>query len=248
MPAPSFVAFKTARPSAIVVSHERSGTHFLMNSLARSYGYVARPWVNLDLTHYPINYHAPWELARVLTAHGSKHIANVVKTHHAAEFFAPILPDLQRDFVLFYIHRHPVEVMISFWRFINRWQWHEGPRRGDPALFALAEPEGQLMRYQMHQRASMLDRWARHVEGWLELAEGQPRIVAVRFDDLRDRYAETVAGFAGVLEAPPQDLTPAPQSDYIVGTSDPYSDGHRAALEAAAREAAGETMQRLGYA
>ena len=35
--------FPDERPAVMVVSHERSGTHFLMNALAACYGYVSRP-------------------------------------------------------------------------------------------------------------------------------------------------------------------------------------------------------------
>ena len=40
--------FETDRPKVLVVSHERSGTHFMMNSLAANFGYVANPFMNLD--------------------------------------------------------------------------------------------------------------------------------------------------------------------------------------------------------
>src|SRR5665213_1066942 len=79
--------------------------------------------------------------------------------------------------------------MISFWRFIQRWRWHEGPRAGDVLDFARSEPEGRMLRYQMKQRGSLLDRWAKHVEGWVEAAEGRDRLVVIRYDKLRDRIA-----------------------------------------------------------
>ena len=37
------------RPKVLVVSHERSGTHFVMNSLALNLDYVSSPWINLAL-------------------------------------------------------------------------------------------------------------------------------------------------------------------------------------------------------
>lgn len=33
-----FSAFTSYRPPVMVISHERSGTHFLMNSIAQAYG------------------------------------------------------------------------------------------------------------------------------------------------------------------------------------------------------------------
>ena len=47
----------------MVVSHERSGTHFTMNSLAACFGYASMPWIDLDHDVFNINYHDP----RILT-------------------------------------------------------------------------------------------------------------------------------------------------------------------------------------
>ena len=107
-----FAVFRERRPPVLVVSHERSGTHFLMNSIARGYGYTSTPWVDMD----------------------------------GDSFFDGILNRVLKRYVVFYIHRDPVEVMLSFWRFMHRWHWHEGPKRPHPLAFASAEPEGQLMR------------------------------------------------------------------------------------------------------
>ena len=36
------------KPKVMVVSHERSGTHFLMNTIALNFDYISAPWINLD--------------------------------------------------------------------------------------------------------------------------------------------------------------------------------------------------------
>ena len=51
--------FGEERPAVMVVSHERSGTHFLMNALAACYGYVSAPWVNLCLPTVNSNSYYP---------------------------------------------------------------------------------------------------------------------------------------------------------------------------------------------
>ena len=170
----------------MVVSHERSGTHFLMNSIARAYVYRAAPWLDMDHDAMPINFFHPPSIADVLAGLADRRIATIVKSHHSADFFDGILDRVLKRYVVFYIHRDPVDVMLSFWRFMHRWRWHEGPKRPDPVAFARAEPEGQLMRYQRYQCRSMLDRWARHVEGWHRASAGRPRLRLVSYRALPD--------------------------------------------------------------
>jgi hypothetical protein len=239
---PRYVSFDRDRPSALVVGHERSGNHFLMNTLARAYGYVANPWFNIDLFPHPINYFHPGTLERLLMDAGARRMANVGKSHHAAEFFDSILKNLQKRYVIFYIHRDPVDVMLSYWRIIDHWPWREGPRRNDPADFALAEPEGQMLRYQMRQRRNLLDRWAAHVEGWTEAAKNQHRVVIVRYSDLKDRYAATVERFADALHESPRNLTPPSRNENVITGSDlPVSEQSKASLRRAAIAEVGTT-------
>jgi hypothetical protein len=220
-----------------------------MNTLGRAYGYVADPWFNIDQVPHPINYYRSAELQRLLLDAGNRRIANVGKSHHDADFFAPIIKALQRRYVIFYVHRDPVDVMLSFWRFIDRWTWREGPKRDDPVSFALAEPEGQMMRYQMHQRKNLLHRWAAHAAGWTQLAKGEPRVVVVPYPDLKDRYEETMGRFAKVLVEMPHDTgVPSRSENVITGTERPEPPGAREELRRIALAEVGETMKNLGYA
>jgi hypothetical protein len=245
------VLFSIPRPTVIVVSHERSGTHFLMNAIARGYGYVADPWIDFDHNQLAVNFFAPREVARTLAWFADQHAANVIKSHHAVDFFEPILGTLLSKMRILYIHRDPVAVMASFSRVINEWPWREGPKRDNVLDFARAEPEGQLLRYQMKQRANMLHRWAAHVEGWTKAARGQRNLRVVRYDSLRDDYAATLASLGDVLAAKPVDLTPPPRDVNVIGNRVAVGDAEvpgREALHALALAEVGDTMRALGYA
>lgn len=235
----------------MVVSHERSGTHFLMNAIARGYGYTAAPWIDFDYRPLPINFCAGEDVATTLGNLADQNIANIIKSHHAVDFFDGILDRVLGKMIIFYIHRDPVSVMLSFWRFINHWKWREGPKLGDPVAFARAEPEGQLLRYQMKQRRTMLDRWAAHVEGWVGAAEGRPRLRVVRYDRLKNDYAATLASFDDVLRRKPRDLTPPPPDVNVIAENAAVGDAglpDRDALAALALAEVGEAMKALGYA
>jgi hypothetical protein len=238
----------------MVVSHERSGTHFLMNSLARSYGYVSNPWVNLDLYPFAINYYLPTEIERLLVSLAKLNLASITKSHHPASFLDGVLDSVAQHYAIFYIHRDPVDVMLSFFRFMHHWKWHEGPKLDDPVAFAQAQPEGQMMRYQLKQHQSLLHRWQSHVEGWLAAAATRPRITMVRYEDLRDDYATTLQRFAGVLGTSPGDLTPPPREKDTIHV--PENPAHAAItkspstvkqLRKLAAETVGSTMAKLGY-
>jgi Sulfotransferase domain len=244
--------FPEARPALMVVTHERSGTHFLMNALAACYGYVNAPWLNLDQTTLNINYYHPPEISQALLSVASQPIANIVKSHHPTEFFAEELARLTERYIVFTICRDPVAVLLSNWRFVHRWPWFEGPKAADPLTFARAAPCGRMMRYQMHQHPTMMHRWAAHVEGWLAAAAVLPRVVVVRYEDLDTHYEDTIRSFAGILGRPPQALLRPARDVNVVpgGPADPTGSGIPPATEALrrlCRETIGGTMARLGY-
>jgi hypothetical protein len=247
-----FALFDEMRPAALVVSHERSGTHFLMNSLASCYGYVTTPWIDFDRPTFNINYFYSPEVRDLLLALADRPMANVVKSHHVADFFAEELRKIAERYVVFVVCRHPAAVMLSFWRFLHQWPWNEGPKSLDPLAFARSEPCGRLMRFQMRQAASMLHRWAAHVDGWLDAATACPRIVVVRYEDLDEKYEQTVRSFAEPLEHTPQSIA-RPSRDYNViprGPVDPTGRGVLPdvdGLRELCRQQVGQTMSRLGY-
>lgn len=242
--------FAERRAAAIVVSHERSGTHFHMNALANCYGYVAQPWINFDLPETNINYFRPKSVSEHLLSLASRPLANVVKSHHAVDFFASELPRITERYVVLSVCRHPVSVTLSFWRFLERLPWHEGPKVPDPLSLARSEPWGAMRRYHLGQYANLMRRWAAHVEGWCAAAASQPGIAMVRYEDLDTRYEETMSGLAPILGRVPGTIVRPPRVDVIAAGQLPLSSSDSidtAALEQFCREEVGDTMSRLRY-
>jgi hypothetical protein len=253
--AEEFTFFSEPRPAVIVASHERSGTHFLMNSIASCYGYVSLPWINFDMPDHKLLEHFSREqVAQILLSLAEKPMANIVKLHHAADIFAGQLERLTERYVILVIHRDPVAVMLSFWRYLHHFAASNkaGPLEPDPVSFARAKPFGRMMRYQLQEYETVIERWANHVEGWLEAATHNARIVSVRYEHLEERFSETMQSFAGVLGRLPHALI-RPARDFNVippGPSDPLGSGippDLAALRSLCRERVGTTMDRLGY-
>lgn len=190
-----------ARP-VMVVSHERSGTHFTMNSLAACFGYASLPWISLDSSDFNINFHYAPMLRDALQAVVGLQAANIIKSHHEFGFFADIIGDL-KGLDIVYVHRRPADVMSSYWRFVHTWPWNEGPKTATALEFASATPAGQLMRYQQTERATMLDRWAAHVGGWTEAADRYENVHTVRYEDLDADYERALGLLGQSLELQP---------------------------------------------
>lgn len=240
----------SSRKKLIVVSHERSGTHFLMNTLACNFGYIAAPPINFD-SGLGLNFHSTEALRQFfLTLHG-KPVLNIVKSHHQAEFLRGCLDFLTQEFYIFYIARDPRDVMASFWRLIRNLPWDEGPKTATVGDFMRAEPCGGILRYQKTQLPTILHRWEANVKGWLDLidAEEVPGINLIRYEDLNSAFDSTLGKIAQMIDQPL--VNPArPQTDKDVVVPGPgRTGGHRDLFTAEDNEfvlkTVGDTMERL---
>lgn len=244
--------FRKTMPRAIVVSHERSGTHFLMNSLAAGFGYISEPFINFDQPEVNINYFRPSSIAGYFKRFEDKPLANTVKSHHPVEFFDGILERLTRRYTVFYIYRDPRDTMLSLWEFLHKLDWREGPKLDRCRHFIRAEPSGRLLRYQLHQYPNMLKRWEAHVRSWLHAAEDNPEVVPVAYEALNEDYAGTLKRLAERLGIELVSLERPSRTRNVVLPSTlngqhRWSDHFNEADMAFFEREAGETMQRLGY-
>lgn len=236
----------------MVVSHERSGTHFTMNALASCFDYVSAPWIDIDRHHFNINYfHAPSLQQLVLNVAGLR-MANLMKSHHEFEFFKAFVAETEGVLNFVYVYRHPADVMASYWRFLHTWGWVEGPTEDTALGFATAAPMGQLMRYQFRQYPSMLERWANHVEQWVDAARRANNIHIVRYEDLAQHYDDTITHLGRRLGMTPSRLAPPPrdaavvQAGRVAWAPAPGND-NRAAVGELALAMFPALMDRLGY-
>jgi hypothetical protein len=156
------------RKNIVVISHERSGTHFLINTIAQCFGYDPNA-ISLDHTKN-IDWRDQDAFQNWMMQYQNRFVPNVFKSHHAYPFFAPLLDQLQTDFALFYVQRDGRDVMTSFWTFLNRLPaslngW--GPRSSTVGSFMRATSTGRVTQYQFNSDpVTMLERWVNQVHGW----------------------------------------------------------------------------------
>ena len=211
----------------LVCSHERSGTHFLMNSLAENTGYTTDPYLDFDLllSGALVNFYDLASIERFvkklsdLSGPDGKRcfVTSIIKSHHQAEMMRPCfdLPNV----TIAYICRHPLEVMISFWNFLSALPWHEGPKKNSLTDFVSAAPEGRLMRYQQASLRDMITRWAVHVESWLAASEAHKNIKIFRYDELLTEPEQIIKSFGQQLGIPTNAVYRAPDRNNYIGAS-----------------------------
>ena len=185
----------------IVVSHERSGTHFLMNTLDDNFGYISYPWIDFD-TEYIDNPYASENILEFIDIVRGKPILELFKCHYEVNFFWQILEQLFSEFRVFYIYRDGHDTMESFCKHLNGFDWRVGPKVSDGMALAVTEPSGALMRYQMWQYKTMWDRHFCHVAQWrnLRYSRFKDQIFYIRYEDLRDNFDNTVLRIGAWLD------------------------------------------------
>jgi len=240
------------RKKVAVISHERSGTHFLMNTLALNFGYITDPWWNFDFEH-GLNFHAPHGLHYYLKQVHNQPVLNVLKSHHPIAFFYEFIDYHLDQFHVLYILRDPRNVMISNWKLINELPWDEGPKTKSVSDFMRAEPRGAMMRYQKKQEKNLLMRWKNHVAGWLDFAETERgrQMVLIKYEDLNGRFSDTVTRIGhriGLNDGSPK--RPA-FTENVIGTGTNSASVQREHLspadEAFIQCHAGDILKRTGY-
>jgi hypothetical protein len=201
-----FVSDTRVSLPVMVCSHERSGTHFLINSIANNSLHTNNPYLRYDLVPLGsfLNFHDMREVQAFFERLAQHSCASIIKCHFAAGFFL----GKQQRFLLdglckiIYIVRDPISLLMSYHRFINFFSHHEGPKRKDALDFIGTAPEGQMLRYQEGEVGTILDRWQAHLLGWLKLAEeNSSNILVVKYEDLDRNHADVtrkVLSFLGL--------------------------------------------------
>lgn len=178
----------------LVISHERSGTHFLMNSIALNFDYASE-WVDMDVTK-GLDFRDSGRAKKWFSRFDGQHIRNIFKSHHDQRLYAPLIPDLLEEFHIFYVVREGRDVMTSFWRYLNTLRPGWGPQAPSVGEFMRISPSGGLLQYQYRPNATMLERWVGNVEHWVSNPDG---IHIISYQDLYLQFEDTIQRIAGIL-------------------------------------------------
>ncbi|MDA0997047.1 MAG: sulfotransferase domain-containing protein [Proteobacteria bacterium] len=232
-------------PKVLVIGHERSGLHFLINTLALNFGYISQ-WIDIRtdaIAGQP-------DPTPHLSSYKNRTLSNVLKSHHARPLFGETLEDFLTEFKIFYIVRDPRDAMTSFWRFAGTGDGDLGPRTDSVDAFVRSAPSGQPLLFEHPPSTDMIARWSQHVGGWLpDMDSGAVKLV--KYEDLLGNYDETLDGIADHMATPPiHRLHPDPSLPGRTpwkSTSGIWRERMSVETESYIGGIAGNLMFRLGY-
>ena len=197
---PSFVLSCSERVKIplMVCSHERSGTHFMMNSISECTEYTVSPFLNFDYMPLGslVNFFSKesmnkflFSLQEIRKNEYSTHCVNsIIKSHYPLS-----LLDHNKNFCrVIYIYRNPEEVFISYWKFLHRWNWLEGPKLSSPLELIKTNPKGQSQRYQIENYTNYFERWASHIIDAKNASRNSSNIVLVNYSELKNNFEKTI--------------------------------------------------------
>lgn len=187
----------TVGKKILVASHERSGTHFLINSIALNFGHASRQ-IDLALSE-GFDPRQPRQSDAWLARYRGQFVSNIFKSHHSLPLLMPVIEPFLSEYHVFYIYRDGRDVMTSFWRYLNRLKAGWGPQAPTPGDFMRAVPTGGILQYQSGPCESMLARWVRHVSGWLDAGIG---VHPVSYESLHQNFDTALQQIGGVLGRP----------------------------------------------
>lgn len=193
----------------LVLSHERSGTHFLINSIALNIGYscdqIDFPMAS-QLVHgidkmNPVSPLKFKDYQQVLDNFITKnHPDNFIfKSHHHIKLFQN-LDSLFENFHVFYITRDVRDVLTScYYYFNNAPAWF--PHENDIEKFILqTKPHlhGFNYDYTPFEYENLIERYIDHNKTWLN----ESRVNVVRYEDLVNNFGKELVKILKILELP----------------------------------------------
>ena len=205
----------------LVLSCERSGTHFLIDSIIRNYPqYGQFPRVDVPASGDQAFFHKFFEDFE----YGK---GRIVKSHHQWEFFKPIWNEIKDKFYVIYIIREGKDVMTSWHYYFNKAPRHEFPFTKNVGDLMRKNPQNFTfdLAYSKIRSNTMVERWARHIASYLGSSflktetylESENGILFLTYEDLYCNYNSMIPNI-GLLIGNIHPRTPLDRPTPLTGT------------------------------
>lgn len=158
----------------LVVSHERAGTHFLIDSIAENHKQFSNERIDLYIEEYLppsesrlISYKN--NLQKEISSYFGISTNRIFKSHHDVKFFDGILPELKKEFDILYIKRNVLDTLTSCYHYYSYHPHVDFPYSEDIDQFLFnIKPYDHLTdsAYSFKKSENNVLRWLNHTTGW----------------------------------------------------------------------------------
>ncbi len=195
-------AKKPGAKKILVVSFQRSGTHFLINTISDNIEGVDRGWVDVINTtgNKWVNSVTPDNLPskireQLIEKYYPHEMSRCVKTHYQGSVFEKNIDEILKYYDIFYIIRDPRDNMVSCYNFYNKTNFEDFIKEPDFSKFirkdiSSARTETQPFSYSIKKANNIVKKWYQHVNSWIKLKE--KGVHFIKYEDLKYDFEKTM--------------------------------------------------------
>ena len=198
----------------LVVSHERSGTHFLINTIALNFPYYSNrviPFSSMDTINPSSKQLQKVEqvMEKKFHSYFNKHPKRIFKSHLQYYFVKNYFEELTKEYEIFYIVRNGKDVLTSMFYFCKNYQnlpHKPFPIENNFSNFIRLKPYNYPFDGSKSYKKSenFVSRWVNHVESWLKV---QNEINIIKYENLKNNFENEINTISKSLQiSPPQKI------------------------------------------
>lgn len=212
-PIPSLPTFVIRMSENVfVVSHPRSGTHLMIDTLLNNFENVSHNWVDID--RLTSRYRKRVSTKKVKNMIVDDH--TVIKSHmvpDVANYFenepeyVDFVQELASKSKMIYMLRDGRDVMVSFYYFMH--YIDKNQEKVPFSDFLRNEIPYEVLQFSNGQNLNPVEFWVSHVDSWLD----QEDVLLVQFEELREDFYNTLLRVAGYVDFPLKNKVVCPIRD-----------------------------------
>ena len=185
--------------NALVISNERSGTHFLINTICLNFN-LSPQWISVPHSS------TPQEILDFLNSEEPSY--RVYKSHHQSYSFKLSWKRL-KDFSKFYVVRDGRDVLTSQYYHFKHYGWLRASNVSEFLRDSLDKCPERYRYFDQKTSPNMVARWVTHINSWLPLLERE-NIAIIRYEDLHQNFGEVLGTISKRLDLSPSKITVKP--------------------------------------
>ena len=188
----------------LILSFPRSGTHFLMNTIAANFPYYSNRAMKLPISNNI------GEVTDFIKSQG--HTKRIFKSHMQSFSFVNVWNVLNSDYYVFYVIRDGRDAITSLYNFYKARD--KKCKRKTIKEFMTGTPPDMESAYKVaiKKTKTVIDMWNYHIESWV----GKSNVFYVHYEDLIEKFSDVVSAIGKYINMDPPAQIIKPRKDVNV--------------------------------